>query len=167
MNYKDQSLSISDPQNIPFGVFGKLGIVSIILGMLGLICSFFNLIIVSKNHIKCYNNFYSFRNHLYSYTIYFKSSAGIKNNHVWTKSLTNRGVLGWITAIVLTTFYVLLYWWPEILGYQSGIDNTNTGLISLFDPLSQFFKLQNASQWFVYGNAIYPCYCCFRIKIYI
>ena len=48
MNYKDQSLSISNPQNIPFGVFGKLGIVSIILGMLGLICSFFNLIMVSK-----------------------------------------------------------------------------------------------------------------------
>ena len=66
--------------------------------------------------------------------------------------MTNRGVLGWITAIVLTTFYVLLYWWPEILGYQSGIDNTNTGLISLFDPLSQFFKSQNESQWFVYGT---------------
>ena len=65
MNYKDQSLSISNPQNIPFGVFGKLGIVSIILGMLGLICSFFNLIMVSKkNHIKCYNNFDSYRNHL-------------------------------------------------------------------------------------------------------
>lgn len=153
MSHKNQSLSISNPQNIPIGAFGKLGIVFIILGMLSLICSFLNLIIVS-NKITLAVTIISLvvGTILYSYNIYYKSSAGIKNNHIWSNSLTNRGVLGWITAIVLTTFYVLLYWWPEILGYQSGIDNTNTGLISLFDPLSQFFKSQNASQWFVYGT---------------
>ena len=153
MSYKDQSLSISNPQNISMSFLGKLGILGITFGILSLICSFFNLIIVSKKiTLSVTIVFIVVGTILYSYTLYFKSSAGIKNNHVWTNSLTNRGVLGWIIAIVLSTFYVLLYWWPEILGYQSGINNTNTGLISLFDPLSQFFKSQNASQWFVYGT---------------
>lgn len=76
---------------------------------------------------------------------------GVKNNGVWYASLTNRGLLAWIVAIFLTGFYILLYWFPELLGL-SGESQKNSGLIALFDPLSFFLKNKPASQWFVYGT---------------
>lgn len=87
---------------------------------------------------------------LFAHGSYTDKPAGIKNDHVWFKSLTNRGMLGWIFAIIFTGFYVLLYWFPEYLG-QGQNGETNTGLVAMFDPLSQFLKKQPASQWFVYG----------------
>ncbi len=88
---------------------------------------------------------------VYTYGTYKNKSAGIKNDGVFFNSLTNRGVIGWIVAVILTTFYVFLYWYPQHLGLgQNG--ESNTGLVGLFDPLSQLFKGQPASQWFVYGT---------------
>ena len=82
---------------------------------------------------------------------YYKDALpGIKNNHNWFSSLTSRGSVAWILAIFLTGFYVLLYWFPHLLG-QSSDGTGNTGLIKLFDPLSHFLKGKPASQWFVYG----------------
>lgn len=86
---------------------------------------------------------------LYSWRSYRNVPAGIKNNGVYFRSLTNRGALGWVAGIVLTGFYVCLYWFPETLGLQK---SGNTGLVALFDPLSQLFKGQPATQWFVYGT---------------
>lgn len=88
---------------------------------------------------------------IYARGLYLQHPEGIKNNHVWQKSLSNRGLWAWIIAILLTGFYVLLYWFPQYLGL--GTDgHANSGLVALFDPLSQFFKGQAASQWFVYGT---------------
>ncbi|MBL4625022.1 MAG: 4Fe-4S binding protein [Flavobacteriales bacterium] len=82
---------------------------------------------------------------------YLTQTEGIKNNKLWQNALTNRGVWGWIVGIILTGFYILLYWYPQHLGLgQNG--EANRGLVHLFDPLSQFFKGQPASQWFVYGT---------------
>ncbi|MDA0974195.1 MAG: FeS-binding protein, partial [Bacteroidetes bacterium] len=82
---------------------------------------------------------------------YKNTSEGIKNNGVWFDSLTGRGVVGWSIGILLTGFYVLLYWFPAILGLgQDG--QVNTGLVALFDPLSMALKDVPASQWFVYGT---------------
>jgi len=87
---------------------------------------------------------------LFAHGRYAGLPEGIKNNGLWMRSLTNRGVLGWLMAVVLTGFYVLLYWWPQHLGLsQNGA--ANAGLIALFDPMSQFLKKQPASEWFVYG----------------
>lgn len=87
---------------------------------------------------------------LFSNNLYLNKSKGIKNNGVWFKSISSRGVLGWITGIVLTLFYIILYFFPTFLG--QGINgNANTGLIALFDPLSIFLNGNQASQWFVYG----------------
>lgn len=88
-----------------------------------------------------------------SYTIatYRNVPEGIKNDHVFTRSLTSRGAVGWIIGIILTGFYICLYWYPHLLGL--GTEGTaNTGLVQMFDPLSQFFKGKPASQWFVYGT---------------
>lgn len=83
--------------------------------------------------------------------MYLNHPEGIKNNNVWFNSLSNRGLLGWAAAFILTGFYVLLYWFPALLGLGSD-GAANTGIIALFDPLSMFFKGQPASQWFVYGS---------------
>lgn len=88
---------------------------------------------------------------LYAGRAYLKQTPGIKNNGVWFTSLINRGVLGWVAGIVLTGFYVLLYWFPQYLGL-AGEGEENTGLVALFDPLSKLFSGNPASQWFVYGT---------------
>ena len=79
---------------------------------------------------------------IYTYGTYSIHTAGIKNNHVWFNSLTNGGILGWIAAIVLTLFYVQLYWFSDSL----------EGLVRMFDPLAYLFTGNRASQWFVYGT---------------
>ncbi len=86
----------------------------------------------------------------YSINTYNAKPYGIKNNGVWFRSLTARGSLAWLLAIILTGFYVLLYWYPQYLGQGDG--GENSGLIRLFDPLSQSLKGKPASQWFVYGT---------------
>src|SRR5690606_36302532 len=48
----------------------------------------------------------------------------------------------------VTGFYILLYFFPETLGLR---ESSNSGLIALFDPLSEALKNKPANQWFVYG----------------
>ncbi len=43
---------------------------------------------------------------VYTYGTYANQSAGIKNDGVFFRSLTNKGVIGWISGVVLTLFYV-------------------------------------------------------------
>ncbi len=88
---------------------------------------------------------------IYAVRTYLTQPAGIKNNGVWFNSMTNRGALGWIAGIILTAFYVQLYWYPEYLGLGSD-GASNKGIVALFDPLSKFFSGKPASQWFVYGT---------------
>ncbi|MCT4664901.1 MAG: 4Fe-4S binding protein [Flavobacteriales bacterium] len=88
---------------------------------------------------------------IYARQTYLKHPEGIKNNGVWFDSLTNGGVIGWAFGILLTLFYVFLYWWPEYVGMGKD-GNPNTGLVALFDPLSHLFSGKPASQWFVYGT---------------
>lgn len=84
----------------------------------------------------------------FSYGQYSHLPEGIKNNGIWFSSISSRGWLGWLTGIILTAFYCVLYWKAEWLGLHP---NGNTGIIALFDSLSLFLKNQPASQWFVYG----------------
>lgn len=87
----------------------------------------------------------------YSIRTYLTQPPGIKNNNIWFNSMVNRGVLGWTAGIILTGFYVLLYWYPQYLGLgKEGAPNT--GLVALFDPLAKVFGAEKASQWFVYGT---------------
>lgn len=86
----------------------------------------------------------------YAWSQYHGQQPGIKNNGVWFDSMTNRGTLAWVSGVIITFFYVCLYWYPGWLGL--GVDGTaNTGLVAFFDPISQAIKNKPASQWFVYG----------------
>ncbi len=88
---------------------------------------------------------------IYSRNAYLNKLEGIKNDGVWFKSVSSRGVWGWLVGVILTGFYIVLYFYPQYLGLgKDGAENT--GLISLFDPLSQLLSGRNASQWFVYGT---------------
>jgi polyferredoxin len=79
---------------------------------------------------------------VYTYGSYAKAPAGVKNHFVFTNSLTARGVLAWALSIVLTVFYIQLYWFSSSL----------SGMIRLFDPLSTVFRGKPADQWFLYGT---------------
>ncbi len=82
---------------------------------------------------------------------YLHRPPGVHNNGVWQHGLSARGAQAWMIGIVLTGFYVLLYFLPEYLGL--GVDGAaNRGIIALFDPLSRALNGQTASQWFVYGT---------------
>lgn len=87
---------------------------------------------------------------LYTIGTYRNHTSGIKNNGNFFNSLTNVGALGWIAAIILTLFYVSLYWFPEYLGLSN--KGENTGLIAMFEPLSQALRGKSSDQWFVYGT---------------
>lgn len=79
---------------------------------------------------------------IYSYGTYSGHTAGIKNNHVWFNSLTNGGILGWVAGILLTLFYIQLYWFSDSL----------EGMVRLFDPMAYMITGKEASQWFLYGT---------------
>nr|MDQ6890372.1 FeS-binding protein [Bacteroidota bacterium] len=77
-----------------------------------------------------------------SYAIpYYQGHAGIRNNGIMFKKMTNRGTIAWILAIALTGFYIIIYWFPWMF----------EGLIRIFDPLSKLLTNQPANQWFMYG----------------
>ena len=73
-----------------------------------------------------------------------------KYKGVWHHSISNRGIIAWLLALVLTVFYVALYFFPQYLGLGQEGQN-NSGLIALFDSLSLKMKGIPANQWFVYG----------------
>ena len=89
---------------------------------------------------------------VYSREAYLSKLEGIKNDGQWFKSISSRGVWGWVLGLVLTGFYIVLYFYPKYLGLDQGINGGNTGLVGLFDPLSQLLSGRDASQWFVYGT---------------
>lgn len=99
---------------------------------------------------------------LFAKGAYANTSAGIKNDGVWIKSISNRGYLAWIAAISLTGFYIVLYFFPEFLGLNA--EGTNSGIIAFFDPLSQILSGNPASQWFVYGTLYTVAIFAFGIK---
>ena len=100
----------------------------------------------------------------FTWNLYKNQSAGIKNDHVWHRSLTARGILGWLTALCITLFYICLYYFPHFLGFH---ENGNTGLTAMFDPLSFLLKNKPASQWFVYGTFYTIAILTFGIKFIV
>ncbi len=87
----------------------------------------------------------------FSYVTYLQQPAGIKNNNIWHDRISSRGISAWVAGVAITAFYIVLYQYPQVLGLGSD-GAANTGLVALFDPLSQWIKGVPASQWFVYGT---------------
>ncbi len=100
---------------------------------------------------------------LFAKGTYKNKLEGIKNDGVWFKSISSRGYLAWIAGVGLTGFYIVLYFFAELLGL--GVNGAeNTGVVALFDPLSRLLSGNAASQWFVYGTLYTVAILAFGIK---
>ncbi|MCB0738577.1 MAG: 4Fe-4S binding protein [Bacteroidetes bacterium] len=150
----NRDLSIANPYPKGINALQKVALIPITLGLIILIGALFNA--YRSEQITLFfilaMVFLLGGTILFGYAQYKDHKPGIKNNGIWFRSLSNSGVLGWILGIALTAFYIALYWFPEILGKPTGSETSNSGLLQLFNPLSQLFKGQDASEWFVYGT---------------
>lgn len=152
---KGESISISNPDTNKMDLIEKLSIGLIAAGLLILVLSFFN---IQLNFIFLTFSLASIflGSIIYSRKKYLNRLPGIKNDGVWVSSLSSRGIVGWAIGIILTGFYVLIYWFPSFLGLGEN-GKPNSGLVSLFDPLSLLLNGKVASQWFVYGTLYTVC----------
>jgi polyferredoxin len=153
MDSKNTSYAISNPHKIPLDPIQKISFGLAILGLVILFLAWLginlqnNTIALSLSLVMIVGGTLA-----YARRTYLLHPEGIKNNHVWFNSLSNRGVWAWILGIVLTVFYILLYWFPEQLGQGTAVNGANQGLVGLFDPLSYLLVSKPANQWFVYGT---------------
>ncbi|WP_092668606.1 4Fe-4S binding protein [Hymenobacter arizonensis] len=76
--------------------------------------------------------------------------AGVQQNNLWLRSSTGRGGVAWVTGIVLTGFYVVLYWYSSDNG-QGNFGPLNN-LVHGLDSFSQWLRARPADQWFLYGT---------------
>ncbi len=86
---------------------------------------------------------------LYFWAAYKDLTPGIQHNGVRFDSLLARGAFGWIAGVLMTGFYVAIYFFPATLGHSA--EDDPTGLVRTVDPLAQLMTGGPASQWFLYG----------------
>ena len=149
----EQSLSLANPNPIHTSGLQKLGLAAISISVLLLLVtwasghalgnpspkeSYVTVMLTIVFSLAILGTF------LYVREEYLNKPEGIKNNGAFFKSLTYRGLGGWMLGVLLTGFYIILYWFPDNL----------KGLVQLFDPLSMFFTNHAADSWFVYGTLI-------------
>ena len=81
---------------------------------------------------------------------YGRRPAGVQQNNLWLRSSTGRGAVAWVTGLVLTGFYVVLYWYSGNDG-QGNFGPLNN-LVHALDGSSQALRARPADQWFLYGT---------------
>lgn len=149
---KTENISLVPHQDNGLNNFQKLGLSIGFIGLFILALAFFNVSFPNKTlwfSISIISIFAGIV--IYARSTYLSRPAGINNNGIYHKSLTNKGVSAWILGILLTAFYVVLYWFPKYLGLGEN-GNPNSGIIGFFDPFSLALNGKIASQWFVYGT---------------
>ena len=76
--------------------------------------------------------------------------AGVQQDNLWLRASTGRGAVAWVTGLVLTGFYVVLYWFSNNDGQGNfGVLNN---LVHPLDGFSQALRGRPADQWFLYGS---------------
>ena len=131
-NYQDQTDSIQ-----------KAGLTLFALGLLALLLPYLQLNTSTDSLLLWGGTGLSIAGLLLYFTrTYAKSHPGVRNNGVWLRDSTSRGTIAWVTAVVLTGFYIILYWFPQYL----------EALIRALDPFSQWMRGQPANQWLLYGT---------------
>ncbi|MDD5149067.1 MAG: 4Fe-4S dicluster domain-containing protein, partial [Flavobacterium sp.] len=152
MSKSAQNISIASHQDNRTNTFQKLGLAIGFIGLFILTLAFFNVSFPNKTlwfSISIISIFVGII--IYARSTYLSRPEGISNNGLFHKSFTNKGVLAWIIGILLTSFYVVLYWFPKYLGLGEN-GEANSGIVGFFDPLSLVLNGKIASQWFVYGT---------------
>lgn len=143
MNNSNLSMSLANPHPANYNTQQKIGLAVIALGVLSLALAWIGigtnqaLVLLLTTLLGL-----GFGGLIFFYGTYGHLPAGIKNNRAFFSSISSRGALGWMLGIILTGFYVSLYFFPE---YMQGLTN-------MFEPLSQALRGTSSSQWFVYGT---------------
>lgn len=151
-NQLNESMSLAKPEANNLSVKQKIAVTAGIIGLLIFGLAIFNTNFPNKPiFLSVSLGLIAIGTILFANAAYLTKLEGIKNDGVWFKSISSRGVLGWLTGVLLTGFYIILYFYPQYLGLSAN-GKSNTGLISLFDPLSKILSGNPASQWFVYGT---------------
>lgn len=152
MSYKsNHSLSLAKPDAYHTSIKQKLFLAIGLLGLFMMGIALFNLNILSGWTLTLSLALMTLGIGGFAIDAYLNKPEGIKNDGVWFKSISSRGLWGWLTGVVLTLFYIVLYFYPQYLGLAKD-GNENSGLVALFDPLSRLLNGGPASQWFVYGT---------------
>ncbi|WP_046242656.1 4Fe-4S binding protein [Hymenobacter terrenus] len=86
----------------------------------------------------------------WSWLKFGKHPAGMQHNNLWWRASTGRGAVAWVTGLVLTGFYVVLYWYSGDDGH--GHFGPLNNLVHALDGFSQWLRARPADQWFLYGT---------------
>lgn len=137
------SISLSNPHPENISLIQKFALAAIAMGLLLLFLSSFG-IPISGNGLFLLLILLMIGGGalVYSFSYYLKKPAGIYNNDIWFSAWTSKGVIAWMIGIVMTGFYVILYFFPWLLD----------GLKKTFHPLSHILTGKDADHWFVYGS---------------
>lgn len=151
-NKLNPSMSLAKPDSQALSKTQKFGVAIGVIGLFIMILAFFNVDFPNKTlFLSLSLVMITVGTIIFSNNAYLTKQAGIQNDGVWFKSIASRGFWGWILGIVLTLFYIVLYFKAEWLGLAAK-GEANSGLVALFDPLSRLLNGGPASQWFVYGT---------------
>ncbi|MDA9087348.1 4Fe-4S binding protein, partial [Polaribacter sp.] len=82
---------------------------------------------------------------------------GIKNDGIFLDAATNRGWIGWFAFVFLVTFYILLYFYPDLI----------VNWVFLVDPISASLSGHPASQWFLYGFLYCTVMTVMAVRMYV
>ena len=167
MNQINHSLSLTENAKRPSNIFKLAGSLIGYVGLAIILLSVINLYGDNTLPTLIYSSFglMTLGTLIYTFGAYKGKSAGIKNDYNMFDGLTSKGTSAWIIGIILTTFYVFIYWFPELIGEgQNGAENK--GMVALFDPLSELLygKGSKASRWFMYGSLYTLAILIFGIK---
>ena len=129
MSQSSKNISIASHENIQMDVVQKLSITLGLIGLFIMALALFNVSFPNKEMWLTGSILAVLTGIIiYANRTYLNQPEGIKNHGVWHQSLTSNGSWAWMIGIVLTAFYIALYWFPQYLGLnQSG--GLNTGIV--------------------------------------
>jgi len=144
MSAINDSLQLSGKNTQDLTLQDKMG-----LGMVGLsLLAMLGAVFGGGNSLPYFNMFTSLGLLIVGSMVYFqrflRKPKGTINNNLHFHSLFSRGAWGWIFAVALTGFYVLIYWHDEFQALN--------GMIAMLDPISLALTGGPATQWFLYGT---------------
>ena len=136
MSQLDKNLSITSSHSNELNLSQKIGLTLGFVGLFILVLAFLNISFPNKT-LWLITSIISILSGvvIYANGTYLSRLAGISNNGVFHKSISNKGIVAWSIGIILTLFYIALYWFPKYLGLGEN-GSKNMGIIGFFDPLS-------------------------------
>lgn len=91
----------------------------------------------------------------YIVATYRRLTPGIKNDGLTVHALSSRRVSAYLLGALLTSLYILLYWFGGAL----------KGPIEVMEPLSQLLRKSPADQWFFYGFIYTAAVCVMGVRM--